>query len=77
VGPAVEKKKLNEKGGKKAGKQKQLKGSSSGEATKTGMATRRWKKKCTQKNSGRHCERVAMETAKEVNYWTKVPMMFN
>jgi len=45
VGPAVEKKKLNEKGGKKAGKQKQLKGSSSGEATKTGMATRRWKKK--------------------------------
>lgn len=21
--------------------------------------------------------RVAMETAKEVNYWTEVPMMFN
>lgn len=45
--------------------------------TKTGMATRRWKKN----DSARKKIEVAFvrgdEAAKEVNYWTEVPMMFN
>lgn len=73
--PAVEKK-LNESGGKSRQTEtvtriKLRKG------TKTGMATRRWKKN----DSARKKIEVAFvrgdETAKEVNYWTEVPMMFN